>query len=180
MSDPSDLPAGDFGAWLTTMQAALRGETDADVPCGGCSACCTASQFVQIGPEETDTLAHIPKALLFPAPGRSKGHFVLGYDERGHCPMLSEGRCSIYDHRPRTCRTYDCRIFAAAGLDVDAEDSHKVEIARRSRRWRFDFPAEEDRRRHKAVRAAVRTVRATSVTHLAVRAIESCDEFLER
>lgn len=162
------------------MQAALRGETDADVPCGDCSACCTASQFVQIGPEETDALARIPKTLLFPAPGRSPGHFVLGYDERGRCPMLSAGRCSIYEHRPRTCRTYDCRIFAAVGLDVAAEDPHKEEIAQRSGRWRFSFPADDDRRRHAAVRTAVRTVRATSVTHLAVRAVESHEEFLER
>ena len=30
----------------------------------------------------------------------------MGYDERGHCPMLVDGDCSIYDHRPRTCRMY--------------------------------------------------------------------------
>lgn len=162
------------------MQAALRGEVDAHVPCGDCTACCTASQFVVIGRDESDTLAHIPRALLFPAPGRSKGDFVLGYDERGHCPMLADGRCSIYEHRPRTCRTYDCRIFAAAGLDVDAEDSHKEEIARRSHRWRFTYPSDEDHRRHAAVRTAVRTVRATSVTHLAVQAIESHEQFLDR
>ncbi|MEM4810903.1 MAG: hypothetical protein QXS92_03215, partial [Thermofilum sp.] len=29
------------------------GETDADVPCDGCTACCTAAQFVTIGPDET-------------------------------------------------------------------------------------------------------------------------------
>ena len=31
--------------------------------------------------------------------------------------MLIDNQCSIYEHRPRTCRTYDCRVFAAAGLD---------------------------------------------------------------
>ena len=36
--------------------------------------------------------------------------------------MLVDGRCSIYEHRPRTCRTYDCRIFTATGLDVGAND----------------------------------------------------------
>jgi hypothetical protein len=92
--------------------------------------------------------------------------------------MLIDGRCSIYEHRPRTCRTYDCRIFAAVGLAVDAEDSRKEPVALRARRWRFSFPTDDDRRRHDAVLAAVASVRATSVTQLAVRAIETHEEFL--
>lgn len=176
--DRSELPAGNFGTWVRAMQSALRGDIDADVPCGTCTACCTASQFVPVGADETATLAHIPKELLFPAPGRSREHYVLPYDERGHCPMLVEGRCSIYDHRPRTCRTYDCRIFAATGLDVEAEAETKAEIAARSRRWRFSFRTEDDRRRETAVRLAVRSVRATSVTELAVRSIEAHEAYL--
>jgi Fe-S-cluster containining protein len=176
--DDRQIPAGDFAAWLTAMRTALRGDADAAVPCGDCTACCTASQFVPVGADETDTLAHIPKELLFPAPGGSRGHFVLPYDERGHCPMLSGGRCSIYEHRPRTCRTYDCRIFTATGLEVDAESETKVEIAERAARWRFSFPTDEDHRRHAAVRAAVRSVRASSVTELAVRAVESYEDSL--
>ena len=175
-----DLPAGDFTSWLTAMQAALRGVADAAVPCGGCTACCTSSQFVPIGADETDTLAHIPAELLFPAPRLPKGNVLLGYDERGHCPMLApDGRCSIYEHRPRTCRTYDCRIFAATGLDVGADDPTKDPIAERVRQWRFTFPTDDDHRRHAAVHTAVRTVRATSVTRLAVTAIEQHEEFLD-
>src|SRR5438132_4065940 len=178
MSDGGDLPAGDFSSWLRGMEAALRGEAAADVPCDGCTACCTSSQFVHIGPDESDTLAHIPSELLFPAPRRPDGHLLLGYDEDGHCPMLIDGCCSIYEHRPRTCRTYDCRIFAAVGLDVDAEDPRKAPIALRAQRWRFSFPTDDDRQRHNAVRAAVASVRATSVTQLAVRAIETHEELL--
>jgi hypothetical protein len=173
-----DLPAGDFASWLSAMQAALRGDADAEVPCGSCTACCTSSQFVPIGPDETDTLAHIPAELLFPAPRLPKGNVLLGYDERGHCPMLVDGRCSIYEHRPRTCRTYDCRIFAATGLEVDADDPSKDPIAQRVKRWQFNFPTDDDRRRQGAVRTAVRTVRATSVTLLAVAAVERYEEFL--
>ena len=98
------------------------------MPCNGCTACCTSSQFVHIGPDETDTLAHIPAELLFPAPLRPRGHVLMGYDERGHCPMLIDNRCSIYEHRPQTCRTYDCRVFPAAGVELEDED--KVLIAR--------------------------------------------------
>ena len=152
--DDSDLAAGDFPAWLAEMRRALRGEQGSDVPCGTCTACCTSSQFVHIGPDEVDTLAHIPPALLFPAPRLPPGHVLLGYDGHGHCPMLIEGRCSIYDHRPRTCRTYDCRVFPAAGIGADEDGPAKVEIARRAQRWRFTYPTGADRTRHEAVRAA--------------------------
>ena len=148
-----ELPAGEFASWAAEMRAALRGERGADVPCDGCTACCTSSQFIPIEPDETDTLAHVPPALLFPAPRRPRGHVLLGYDERGHCPMLIDDRCSIYEHRPRACRTYDCRVFSAAALEPD--DERKDAIARRARRWRFDLPAEADLQERAAVRAAV-------------------------
>jgi Fe-S-cluster containining protein len=144
------LPAGDFTSWLAGMQAALAGHGESDVPCGSCTACCTSSQFVHVAPDETDTLAHIPRDLLFRAPGLPRGHVLMGYDEHGHCPMLRDGGCSIYAHRPRTCRTYDCRVFPAAGLDPGDE---KPQIARRSRRWRFSHD-DAGHVRHTAVRTA--------------------------
>ena len=156
-ADPPPLAAGAFSAWLAGMRRTLDSDADADVPCGGCTACCTSSQFVHIGPDEVDALRRIPAELLFPAPLRLRGHVVLGYDQNGHCPMLVEGGCSIYEHRPRTCRTYDCRVFAAAGVEID--DADQIEIGRRAGRWRFDHPDEVDRTRHDAVRAAARYVR---------------------
>src|SRR5947208_12349784 len=99
VSDEGELAAGDFSSWLRDMRAALRGERTANVPCDGCTACCTGSQFVHIEPDETETLSHIPTTMLFPAPGRPRGHLVLGYDEQGHCPMLADDQCSIYEHR---------------------------------------------------------------------------------
>ena len=92
--------------------------------------------------------------------------------------MLIEGKCSIYEYRPRTCRTYDCRVFAAAGVEVD-EDT-KALIAERARRWRFEFPTDADRAQHVAVQAAARTVREPmSATQLAVRAVEIHVEFVD-
>jgi Fe-S-cluster containining protein len=157
----NELDAGRFTVWLSDMQAALRGERDADVPCDGCTACCTSSMFIHIEPDELDTLAHIPKELLFRAPQRPHGQVVLGHDERGHCPMLVENRCSIYEHRPRTCRTYDCRVFAATGLDAADGDERKSAIAQRVERWRFDHRAEPDRADAAAVRDAAVTIRAS-------------------
>lgn len=187
-SDTEALAAGDFSPWLTAVDAAIRGEQAADVPCGDCTGCCTSSQFVHIAPDETDALAHIPRQLLFPAPGLPRGHLLMGYDERGHCPMLRDGRCSIYAHRPRTCRVYDCRIFPAA--EVAVEEPAKAAIAARTRRWQFSFPSDDDRARHRAVAAAARflaergailpaALAPRTSTQLAVLAVEIHRVFLD-
>lgn len=189
MSGEPSLAAGDFSSWMTEMQSALRGERPSDVPCGGCTACCTSSQFVHIGPDETDTLAHIPAELMFPVPRLPAGHRLLGYDDHGHCPMLVDNRCSIYEHRPRTCRTYDCRIFPAAGLEPD--DDGKVLIARQASRWQFSFPTEADQNQFDAARAAAKFLHEgaglfpegavpTNATQRAVLAVEVHDAFLRR
>jgi uncharacterized protein len=183
------LAAGDFSSWLIEMQGAIRGERGSEVPCDGCTACCTSSQFIHIGPDETETLAHISEELLFPAPRMPQGHVLLGYDERGHCPMLIDNQCSIYEHRPRTCRTYDCRIFPATGVEIGDKD--KVLIAERARRWQFGFPTDADRIQHDAVRAAAAFLdehpdvlpdgaAPTNPTQLAVRAIEIHGAFLRK
>ncbi|HEY2790106.1 MAG TPA: YkgJ family cysteine cluster protein [Gaiellales bacterium] len=184
VADADALAAGDFSEWLVGMRAALRGDRGSDVPCGGCTACCTASQFIHIAPDETETLARIPKALLFPAPLMPAGHVVLGHDERGHCPMLVEGRCSIYADRPRACRTYDCRVFAATGLAP--EDGL---IAERARRWRFTLPGAADHERRDAVHEAAVFIRdrprelpdgavPANATQHAVLAVEMHQRFL--
>jgi hypothetical protein len=138
------------------MLPALAGTRDAPVPCEGCTACCTAGQFVTIAPDEADTLAHVPAELLFPAPHRPVGHRLIPHDDQGRCPMLGPAGCSIHAHRPRACRTYDCRIFAASGIDVSAGDPSKAGIADRVRRWRFDRPNSADAAAAAAVRRAAR------------------------
>jgi Fe-S-cluster containining protein len=154
--DDGPVPAGRFSVWLAGMERALAGEADADVPCGSCTACCTSSQFVHIEPDEVDTLARVPAELRFPAPRLPAGHVLLGYDERGHCPMLVDGACSIYEHRPRTCRTYDCRVFPAAGVEID--DDRQRSIASRARRWHFDLTTARDRQEAAAVRSAAASI----------------------
>lgn len=186
-AEDQPLPAGGFSAWLAGMQRALDGEGGSDVPCGGCTACCTSSQFIHIEPDEVETLARIPAELLFPAPRGPGGNVLVGYDENGHCPMLVDEVCSIYEHRPRTCRTYDCRVFPAAGVEIDGED--KRSIARQARRWQFSFLTEFDHVHHDAVRVAARFVREhedllpegavpTNSTQRAVLAVHLHDAFL--
>jgi len=180
------LPAGEFGAWLREVHAAIRGEGATDVPCGSCVACCSSSQFIHIAPTETDALAHIPKALLFPAPRMPRGHVLMGYDEHGRCPMLREHGCSIYEHRPRTCRTYDCRVFPAAGVLPD--EPGKAAIATTAAQWQFTYESNDEQVLHEAVRAAAEFVRARSAdlgddaphttTQLAVAAVEVHELFV--
>jgi uncharacterized protein len=183
-----DLPAGDFSAWLHQTRSAQQEGGSADVPCGDCSACCTSSYFIHIAPDETQTLRRIPKALLFPAPGLPKGNVLLGYDDKGRCPMLIDNKCSIYADRPQTCRSYDCRVFPAAG--IDAGDKDKATINRRIRRWKFAYPAETHRHEHIAVQAAATFLRdhaecfadgfvPRNPTQQAILAIKVYDVFLD-
>lgn len=187
--EPADesTAAGPFGRWLEQMLAALSGTSEADVPCGSCIACCASAQFVHVAPDELDALAHIPADLLFPAPRLPRGHVLMGYDEQGRCPMLTDAGCSIYAHRPRTCRTYDCRVFPAAALDVGDD---KPLVAERARRWTFDHSADGDEALHAAVRAAAAfiatrhddiaaDVRPSTTTQLAVAALDAHGLFVD-
>jgi hypothetical protein len=70
--------------------------------------------------------------------------------------MLVDGACSIYDDRPQTCRDYDCRIFAATGLEL----TDKPTVATQTRRWEFDIPTESARVHQEAVRTCADYLRA--------------------
>ena len=187
VTELQNVPAGAFSTWLRRTRSARLNDGGADVPCGDCTACCTSSYFIHIAPEETATLARIPEQLLFPAPGQPKGNVLMGYDKNGHCPMLINNRCSIYEHRPQTCRTYDCRIFPAAGIAVS--EPEKALIARRAQLWKFDYPTPRDRSEHAAVQAAATFLSERAEcfpngvpkhsTQLAVLAIEVYEVFLE-
>jgi Fe-S-cluster containining protein len=183
---PAELPAGSFSSWVKRTRSAVVDKGTADVPCGSCIACCTSSYFIHVAPDETETLRHIPKALLFPAPGLPKGNVLMGYDEHGHCPMLKDGLCSIYEHRPKTCRNYDCRVFPAAGIESDGRDL----INRQIRRWKFSYPTPVDRTEHVAVQTAAKFLSEhadqfpkgavpTGATQLAILAIRVFEVFLD-
>jgi hypothetical protein len=184
-SDTTRLPAGEFSAWLRTMRAALAGDADSDVPCGDCCACCSTSHFVHIGHGEVEALACVPAELRFAAPGGPPGSVVLPYDDHGRCPLLgTDGRCAIYDCRPRTCRVYDCRVFAAADVASDRES-----ITRRAARWEFVYAGDHARAEHAAVRAAARFILDNAAlfpggavpddpAQLAVLAVKAADVFL--
>jgi Fe-S-cluster containining protein len=147
------LRAGFFSSWLQDTEALLlSGKGEAQVPCGACTACCRASMFIHIQPEEKQTIARIPRALLFPAPGWPKGHMLMGYSDKGRCPMLVDDKCSIYEDRPQTCRTYDCRVLAAAGMAL--HEAIEPDIANRVKAWVFEYESDRSREEHATLQAA--------------------------
>jgi uncharacterized protein len=144
-----------FSLWLDQIRQVQKTGKAVDVPCGECTACCTSSYFILIKTHETGTAAKIPGELMFPAPGLPKGNMLLGFDEKGHCPMFADNKCLIYDYRPETCRTYDCRIFTATGLRAGDD---KVRISRQASRWKFSFSENRDLKNFSAVKAAAKFI----------------------
>lgn len=169
------VDAGSFTEWLERQQT----REAADVPCGSCTACCESSYFIHVTPADTAALAHIPAALLFRAPGQPAGHFVMGFDEQGHCAMLKDGACSIYAHRPQTCRDYDCRIFAATGIpagEAGTAKSQKRKVDARAARWQFSDDAALGALRRVAAWLVEQPDAPANPTH---RALLSLDLFAE-
>jgi Fe-S-cluster containining protein len=168
--------AGSFADWVVAMQHGMRTGAGIDVPCDDCVACCTSGQTIVVEDDEVPALP--PHAVVL----RTDGDLALAIDPDGWCVLLVAGRCTAYEHRPRRCRTYDCRIFPATGLAPEAD---KPAIAEWAAAWRFRFDGDEDRRRHAATRLAVVALtsvqvggRATSATQRAAAAIAAHDELL--
>lgn len=159
-ASPGRISAGPFLEWLMQARESLRGNVGANVPCGDCIGCCVSSYFIPVRPEDKKARASIPATLLVTVAGQPPGHSMMSYLPDGSCPMLSAGQCSIYPHRPQTCRDYDCRIFAAAGIDAGSTD--KVVINRRVREWQFSYPTAADREAHEAVLSASVFIRTRS------------------
>lgn len=152
--EDADLPAGEFSGWLTMMARALSGKGNSDVPCGDCDACCRSGYFIELKPTDVAARRRIPAALLFDAPGAPAGYQVLGYDQTGRCPMHKQTGCSIYADRPVTCRTFDCRIFAATGIAEAVPE--KADVSARARRWRFSYRDDESRALHRSLKLGAR------------------------
>jgi Fe-S-cluster containining protein len=185
-ADDADLPAGEFSDWLTGMARALDGRGESDVPCGDCDACCRSGYFIELKPTDDAARRRIPAVLLFDAPGAPRGYQVLGHDEAGRCPMLEAAGCAIYADRPLTCRTYDCRIFAATGIAEAAAE--KSAVTARARRWRFSYRDDESRALHQSLRLGTGVLRALqqgegasdlprTITQLALLAVQLHEHF---
>jgi hypothetical protein len=156
LDNGSIVDAGEFGSWLEDTLKSFKTQTAAIVPCGACRACCTASYFITVKTTDTDALAAIPAPLLQFAPGLAKGDRVLGFRPDGTCPMFRKNECSIYPSRPGTCRSYDCRVLAAAGLMAGGSD--KSQINERVHAWNFTYRDAGAVAAHDAVKRAAKFI----------------------
>lgn len=149
------VDAGRFSVWLATMRAVLRGERDADVPCGDCVGCCVSSYPIPLRPSDELARAEVPEQMLIGAavPGKD---WLMGFREDGSCPFLCARSCSIYAQRPQTCRDYDCRIYAAAGVLPDGD---RPVIHQKVQSWQFDCDSAQDQAEAAAVRQSAQFIR---------------------
>lgn len=147
-----------FTLWLITMRRALRDNKGMNVPCGNCFACCTSSYIINVHSDEKETLRAVPHELLIDTYG-SPGTKALKSDTNGHCLLMKENKCLIYENRPWACRTYDCRLLSAAGL---SESADKTKINTQIKKWTFSFSDDVDHENYNAVQKAAHFI----VTHI--------------
>ena len=75
-----------------------------DVPCGECNKCCSLSPLLT--PEEFESGKYM---YTFMKTEFSDEPVVSIPRNKNGCMYLIEGKCSIYDDRPQSCRVFDCR-----------------------------------------------------------------------
>src|ERR1700720_3395128 len=88
----------DGGSVAPFLKKGLNG-----VPCNGCRMCC---YHPRIEVEPQDDIRHLDIET------REDGGQTLRRREDGSCVHLGPEGCTVYAHRPRGCRTYDCRLFS--------------------------------------------------------------------
>jgi uncharacterized protein len=180
------LDAGAFSSWLRAMRASLAGGPGMEVACGDCVGCCTSSYYIKVRAHETQALTRIGAHLE--SGTTTDGSRLMGFAANGHCHMFVDGGCAIYADRPETCRTYDCRIYAAAGIDAG---EGRTRINARVAAWRFSYPDTRDLEEHRAVKAAAAYLRQHPVrfpngrvpsrpAEIAVLAVKAYEVFLEQ
>ncbi len=113
---PTRVTAGAY-EWLMQFGKNLETNAGVSVPCGDCNACCRAGYAVRTN----DGNLYLPKP-------------------DGSCSELHCGRCSVYDHRPRTCQYYDCRTHFFSGIDPE-----KPSISATLKDWRPRTSSDQDR-----------------------------------
>jgi Fe-S-cluster containining protein len=124
-----------------------------NVPCNTCNACCYNHRIEvdrsQEPPERLARLDMVPDEY---------GDMKLRKRADGSCVHLGENGCTIYEHRPTTCRTYDCRMSCMLGIRRAYQHGDAVieEPA-----WIFDQETRKDRILHAAFQMAGDHLRQT-------------------
>ena len=75
-----------------------------DVPCGVCNKCCSLSPVLTAEEFESGRYAY----TFIKHDDTNVPVIGIPINKNG-CMYLIEGKCSIYDDRPKACRQFDCR-----------------------------------------------------------------------
>jgi Fe-S-cluster containining protein len=91
----------------------VNDEPEVEVPCGSCTLCCSLLA-PSLTPDEVSSgkypisLTAATKEIFVIDP--TVGPVVTMFkNKQGGCAMLIDGKCSIYEDRPKACRQFDCR-----------------------------------------------------------------------
>jgi Fe-S-cluster containining protein len=90
-----------------------------DEICLSCGVCCTTLSIVRIQPEDIERLMqgyNLTREQAHRMVRRDENGFTILMDRTAACPALSSKAghymCHAYEHRPATCREYECYILA--------------------------------------------------------------------
>ena len=95
------------------LTSILTDEPVENVPCGSCVLCCV-TLTPHLTPQEVASGLY-PLSLIQPSEEQLKSNPEIGpivslyRKKEGGCGMFVDGKCSIYDYRPISCRQFDCR-----------------------------------------------------------------------
>ena len=84
-----------------------------DVPCGTCTKCCELLA-PYLTPDEISSGLY-PLSLVTPSEQQQMEEPKIGptvtifKNKTGGCSLFVDGKCSIYEYRPLSCRQFDCR-----------------------------------------------------------------------
>jgi hypothetical protein len=78
-------------------------------PCNGCTHCCR--ELVVLWPEDGDDPS-LYQTVEIHHPQTNKTELALARRPNGTCVHLDEANnmCGVYDHRPKACSAFDCRL----------------------------------------------------------------------
>lgn len=101
----------EFLTWLCkageVISRNVKGESFS-INCKGCTICCERHLNVIVSKEEVNE-NHKEWDVEFYEVDQTRGLLRIRKNDKGVCVHLLDGRCQIYDNRPRTCRIFDCR-----------------------------------------------------------------------
>lgn len=98
--------------WLSNLTR--MDEVTVELPplqCNGCRACCMMEQ-IELHPEHGDD-----PSLYETVAVNGKIRFKPREDGKKSCRYLGANGCTIYEKRPITCRSFDCRVYMLAKLN---------------------------------------------------------------